>query len=267
MHHIFDDREVWLISDGLFEPSADALTHADGAEALAEARRALGRNTLRMNINLMLMKQGSSLALIDAGLGEAWQGRFGRARSFLEAQGIRPADIGRIYLTHIHSDHSLGLFGPDGPYFPAATVFAPEGDMAYYTDAATRAATPEAKREPFEIAARLLETYPARVERIGPGAIDAALQAIALPGHSPGHMGYLVGRKLLTVGDLIHVPELQIADPRLGVRYDHDPVRAIATRTELLARAEREDWLLTGAHMDGINRLVREDDRLGLRAA
>ncbi|MER2535948.1 MAG: MBL fold metallo-hydrolase [Rhizobiaceae bacterium] len=266
MNHRIADFDIQLISDGLFEPSIDALVHPD-AETLASARKDWGSDKLRMNINVMLLRRGSQLTLIDAGLGEAWdhrfgQGAFGRLRTHLRSQGIAPGEIGTIYLTHIHSDHAFGLFDGEEPYFPNATVHAPEGDISHYTDQAILRQMPEAKREPFEIAARLLRVYGDRVRTIAAGKVEAGIEAVALPGHSPGHTGYLIGRKVLTMGDTVHVPEMQIGDPRIGLRYDHDVEQARATRIDILNRAERNGWLLNGAHMDGINRLHRDNGRL-----
>ena len=83
---------------------------------------------------------------------------------------------------------------------------------------------------------------------------------VALPGHTCGHGGYLIddaASALLLWGDALHLGAFQAADPEIGLAYDLDGATAARTRRDILARAAREGWVVSGGHIEGF-RSVRE---------
>ena len=83
--------------------------------------------------------------------------------------------------------------------------------------------------------------------------------AVNAPGHSPGHMAFLVEGRLLIWGDLVHHP-LQFRRPEVTWKFDEDPQEARTTRAGLFDRVLAEGWLVAGAHLPhpGIGRLERQ---------
>ncbi|TIX92889.1 MBL fold metallo-hydrolase [Rhizobium sp. P44RR-XXIV] len=252
--------DVTLLLDGLFEAPADVLVHADGDAARRHAIETWGKPTLQVDVNCFLLRGPAGAFLIDAGTGTSWGPKYGHARSALHDAGISPDEIQGVLLTHIHGDHALGLFDGDEPYFPHAEVFVPERDIAFFTDQAEREALPEARRGGFKIAEQLQRVYGSRIKRIGPGEVLTGIEAHSLPGHTPGHTGYLLrggDNSLLIWGDTLHVGDLQPGDPKIGLAYDLDPGQAARTRQVALEDAAREGWIVAGGHITGFGRVER----------
>ncbi|MDE1995200.1 MAG: MBL fold metallo-hydrolase [Rhizobiaceae bacterium] len=265
----FGQYEVIILRDGLFEASADVLIHADGDVARQRAVEVLGKPTFQVDVNCFALRDADGIILVDAGTGTAWGPKYGHARSALHDAGITPGQIQRILLTHIHGDHALGLFDGDDPYFPNAEIYVPERDFAFFTDPAAREAMPEARRGGFKVAAQLQQIYGSRIRRIGEGQVFAGIEARTLPGHTPGHAGYLVrsddpadaaNNALLIWGDTVHLAGLQASDPKIGLAFDVDPATAVRTRQATLEDAAREGWVVAGGHISGFCRVQKTSE-------
>jgi glyoxylase-like metal-dependent hydrolase (beta-lactamase superfamily II) len=252
--------EIAILVDGLFEGSTDILTHAAGPEALRSALARWDRSALKFDVNCFVLRGPEGVVLIDTGAGSEWGPAFGRARDLMSAAGIEREAVRRVLLTHIHSDHAFGLFAGEDPYFPNAEVWVPERDFAFFTDAAARERTPAPRRGGFAIAERLTRAYGERMKRIADGPIMAGVEAMPLPGHTPGQTGYLLrddAETLLIWGDALHVEDIQPSDPEIGVVFDLDPATAARTRRDTLTRAAEEGWIVAGGHIHGFQRATR----------
>jgi glyoxylase-like metal-dependent hydrolase (beta-lactamase superfamily II) len=102
------------------------------------------------------------------------------------------------------------------------------------------------------MAKQLQQIYGSRIRRIADGPVLPGVEAYPLPGHTPGHTGYLVGDEgssLLIWGDTLHLGELQPGDPKVGLIYDLDAETAARTRQATLEHAAREGWVIVGGHV------------------
>lgn len=258
----FGAYEVAILDDGLFTAPADILTHVEGEAARARAMAAWGKPQIDIGVNCFLLRGPTGISLIDAGTGTAWGPAFGHARAALAAEGITPAEVERVILTHLHGDHALGLFKDEAAYFAAAEILVPAADLDFFTDAAAFEMTPASRRGGFAIAEQLLRLYAGRIRPIGAGPALSGIEAVALPGHTPGQMGYVIAddvQPLMLWGDALHLTALQSADPGIGVIYDADGALAVKSRRSLLQRARRENWIVSGGHVDGFMRIVGEE--------
>ncbi len=258
----FGRYTVTHLLDGVFTAPADVLIHAAGDEArhrLIENRDGQG---IRIDVNCFALHGPDGISLIDAGAADAFGPALGKARAALQVAGIRPEQINRVLLTHIHGDHALGLLDGTAPWLPHAELLVPEADLAFFTDPAVRLAQPEDKRGPFDIAAKLVRAYAGRLRAITSGQVPGTpgIEALPLPGHTPGHTGYLLqdaGDSLLIWGDALHLQDEQTADPEIGLIYDTDPAIALRTRRALLEQATQEGWVIAGSHVTGFGRVQR----------
>ncbi|MEJ1160845.1 MBL fold metallo-hydrolase [Prosthecomicrobium sp. N25] len=215
-----------------------------------------------LDVNAFALRLSGGITLVDAGGGPALGTGFGRIRPALAGMGIRPEDVEAVCLTHLHSDHAGGLFDEDRACFPRATVMVPAAELAFFTDPAARERTHPDRRSGFRMAAALTSAYDGRIRALPEGPVVPGLDCVALPGHTPGHAGYRLGEgagALLLWGDVVHLPELQVADPDLGLVYDFDPALAAETRRSLLARCAGEQWIVAGGHT-GFGRVTSGGD-------
>ncbi|CDN92268.1 AidB family quorum-quenching N-acyl homoserine lactonase [Agrobacterium tumefaciens] len=259
----FGAYEVSRFVDGVYKAPVGHLIHRQGADALAAALAGHEGETVDMDVNCFALSGPEGIWLIDTGCGTAWGAAYGHARAAMIAAGIQPADVTRVILTHIHGDHALGLIDGDRPYFPNAEIWVPEADLGFFTSEVARKTLPPARQGGFDLAARLLDICGAMLRPIPTGKIADDVEAIAMPGHTPGHTGYLIGKgdeRLLLWGDVLHVSALQAQDPGIGFVYDIDSELAYSTRLKALGEVADNDWLVSGGHLGGFFRVEREGD-------
>ena len=74
-----------------------------------------------------------------------------------------------------------------------------------------------------------------------------------LPGHTPGHSGWLLASgadTLLIWGDVVHLPGIQFALPEAGLAFDTDSDEARRSRRRALDMAATDKLLVAGMHLD-----------------
>ena len=170
----------------------------------------------RSSCNVFLVIEGDRRVLVDAGNGAPR----GSLLAKLRADGVDPATITDILLTHEHRDHVGGLVGPDGAAaFPNATLHA--------------LVPPGADPAPLRPDLYGLRAFadPAAATNLPAGFV-----AEPGPGHTPCHVFYRKGT-LLFVGDAFHAVDLQIFEPEYCAKWDQEPATAVATRRALIQRS------------------------------
>lgn len=240
------DLSVTMLKDGETTMPADCLRGPEGAALAPEdlAPEDLSGGRLPLPVRAFLVRGPSGCLLIDTGAGRAWHKGLGRLGEALAEAGSGPQEVTVVALTHTHIDHLSGLVDADGGLaFPNAgrVLVATEELMAF-------------RAEP-----RMIPVLPRLVPlEQGDGPLPGVV-AVNAPGHSPGHMAFLVEGRLLIWGDLVHHP-VQFARPEVTWKFDEDVSQARSTRAALLGRALAEGWLVAGAHLPhlGIGRLERE---------
>lgn len=248
--------EITALSDGTHTFPVD--TVMEGV-APAAVDAALANNDLHRpvqgSINAFLVNTGTRLVLIDTGAGALYGDCCGRLLANLRAAGYAPEQVDVVLLTHLHKDHVGGILAQGKPAFPNAVVRAAGPDADYWLSQDRRAAAPAFLASFFDSAAAALAPYEAadRFQPFAPGAaLLPGIRAVAEPGHTPGHSGYLVedgGQALLVWGDVVHVAAVQLDQIQATVKYDTSADQARATRAGLLERAARDHLLVGAAHM------------------
>ncbi|WP_026873276.1 AidB family quorum-quenching N-acyl homoserine lactonase [Inquilinus limosus] len=256
----FGRYDVTVLLDGIFEAPKTVLTHAGGEEASRRLVDGWPGDKISIDVNCYLLRGENGVSLIDAGTGDHWGPALGKARAALASAGVRPEEVDRVLLTHPHGDHALGLLDGDRPWLPRAEILFPERDFAFFGDPAVAETFPPNRRGNFKAVADLARAYAGRIRAIAPGPVEGMpdVEAVPLPGHTPGQSGYLIGEgrdALLIWADAIHLGIPQIEDPEVGLTYDLDPALAVQTRRFLLERAAWQGWLVTGSHVSRTGRI------------
>ena len=204
-------------------------------------------------VNFYLLEDPGGLVLVDGGL----PGHLPQLHSHLEGAGHSLGDIRAVLLTHAHPDHTGAVAAARQA---GADVWVHERDAAALAGgarAANRQAKPERPLLPYLIRRPATLRTIAHIARLGgftgakvadPRTMDGDRlladvpgrpRVVALPGHTPGSVGYLFAdRGLLFTGDALvtydgttghHGPTI------ISRAFTHDSREALASLTALAA--------------------------------
>ena len=249
------DFEVTALSDGTADLPMDQLLQ----EAPAKTNQALARSfltsPLETSVNAYLINTGKKLVLIDTGAGSLFGPTLGKLVENLKASGYQPEEIDEIYLTHLHPDHVGGLAANGVLTFPNATVHADQRDSDYWLSQDKMDHAPESMKGFFQGAIASLKPY-VDAHKYQPFTANSELtpgiKSYASYGHTAGHTSYVIeshGSKMIVVGDLIHVPAVQLDNPDVTIGFDTDPKAAVVSRADVFNRAAKEGDLVAAAHI------------------
>ena len=174
----------------------------------------------------------------------------------LAALGVAPEAVDYVVVTHLHSDHYIGLaHGAGGellPCFPRARHIIGRAD---WDAAQPMLATPGTA------AARVLGPLwrAGLIEPVdAPQTLAAGIDVLPTPGETPGHLAVRVranGRSCIAIGDLYH-HEIEAARPGWLARWA-DAASSAQSRAALSAADPDGDAALLATHIAGFGRLRR----------
>ncbi|QOY95898.1 MBL fold metallo-hydrolase [Massilia sp. UMI-21] len=258
--------EVTPLSDGTVDLPVDQLLAQDPKKTRATLAKAHLKSPLETSDNAYLINTGSKLILIDAGAGAFFGPTLGKLVANMRAAGYAPDQVDEIYLTHFHGDHAGGLVQDSAAVFGNAVVRANKVESDYWLSQENMDKAEDKDKGGFQSARKALDPY-VKAGRFKPfeGSAELAPGIRANPsgGHTPGHTSYLVesgGRKLLVIGDLVHVAAVQMDNPALTIAFDSDQKAAAATRRKEFDAAAKGGYLIGGAHLQfpGMGYLARQ---------
>jgi glyoxylase-like metal-dependent hydrolase (beta-lactamase superfamily II) len=255
------DLEAYVLEDGHLILPNDGQSFGVGrstdetGDLLASA--GLPRDAIRLDIQCLLVKAGDRVILFDTGAGNAPYADAGRLPRSLALAGVDPAAVTDVFLSHAHGDHIGGVVTAAGVLaFPAATIHlsAPEWTAA------------QAEAQASADDRRLIAAMTPKVAPFEPGAqVLPVVQAIATPGHTPGHSSYRIGTgadALFYSGDLVHHAVISVQRPAWSIQYDHDRAAAEALRQATLARLAADGTRVFAFHFPfpGVGHVVASGD-------
>ena len=224
---------------------------AEAARALAGAGVADGQ--VHLSIQPLLLRDGDRMVLIDSGAG-GQMGTENRLPGSMSAAGVAPAEVTDVLISHSHGDHIGGLAGANGGLaFPNAVIRMSTAEWA------------DLQANPGSLGP-LIEAMKPKVQTFEPGAeVAPGVTAVALEGHTPGHVGYEIrsgAETLLYIGDALHSSVISVQRPELVNGWDSDSDAAIRTRQGLLQRGASGEQRIYAVHFPfpGLGRFQRRDD-------
>lgn len=267
------DYEVTALHDGGAGIDSNVL-HGDPALIQSLLARSFQNDPKNVSATVQgfLVNTGPKLVLIDTGAGGHWGGpALGKLVQNLKASGYKPEQVDLVLLTHLHADHAGGIYKDGKRVFPNATVMTKKADADFWLSKEITAKAPEEARTFFKVAQDAAAPYIAAGKWKPYEGMDEIVPGIApyaIPGHTPGHTGYMIsskGQSLLIWGDVAHVTAVQLPHPEIGIAFDSDGAMAIKTRENLLVKLAADKTMIAAAHMPfpGLGRIRKADTGAG----
>ena len=270
-HLACGDILVTALNDGTFGSAVDFFDFVTGVprnRLVAMHRVAHRALPPRLAVNTYLLHMADRLVLVDSGCGPIFGSELGLLAANFATVGVRPEDIDTILMTHLHPDHVGGLLDGSGrAVFPNAELIVHADEHAYWSDPTVLAHAPEGQAKQWvQLTLAALAAYRGRTRLISKGEVLPGISAVAAPGHTPGHTGWLIasgGETLLIWGDIVHLQGIQFVYPEAGMSsVDVDSVQASATRRRIMDMAATDRLRVAGMHLDfpGFGHVAREGD-------
>lgn len=254
--------EVTVLTDGAFAFGPELFPGTDPAH-IKDLLSKAGAQEISTNFNAVLIRQGGRTVLVDAGPRDLFGPGCGFLPDAMKEAGALASDVDTVFVTHLHPDHIAGLVSAEGAaVFTEAELCLTAAERDFWSGLPDSGLS-ETQAAWAQLSRTVLDAYGDRLRVIAPeGEIAPGLHALALPGHTPGHAGWRLNSgdaTLIHVGDIIHAPAIQAADPEIAIAFDLDMTTARATRKRLLDMIATEGALFTGGHFlhPAFNRLER----------
>ncbi len=255
------DIQCAVLQEGEATKTLDRIAERYPTVARAELEAALGGKPAEDSLNCLYINSGGTRILVDVGFGTAGPPDCGGLVAALGGNGLTPADIDIVYLTHFHGDHIAGLTAGEGRLeFPNARFITMSAEWEEWMGrwAASESADDKRQLERFT-ALRPRFSFVAAGDSVAPG-----VTVVDLAGHTLGHSGLLVesqGEQLLHVVDLLH-QSFQFARTEWHFVFDSDGDTAVNTRRRVLGRCADEGLLTLFYHLKfpGLGAVRREGD-------
>ena len=250
------DIEVTAFSDGYLDIGQEFFPARDPAEAakLLERDFRPGAAAIRTSVNAFVVNTGDKLILLDAGSVQGFAPTLAKLPDGLAAAGFKPEQFDMVLATHLHPDHVGAMTNAGAARFTNAELVVAETELKFWTDEGIASRAPKDFQPFFAMAQGAAKPYAKVTRTFGKdGEIAKGITSLALPGHTPGHTGYMISSgadSLLIWGDIVHSPSLQFAHPEWGIGFDNDQAQAMATRKAIFDRASADKILVAGMHHD-----------------
>ncbi|MCQ0987922.1 MBL fold metallo-hydrolase [Jiella marina] len=260
------DAVVTAVSDGYLDLDPSLLSNIEMDEARAILEETFqGEPPVTTGVNAYVVHLPEQTVLVDTGGAGAFP-EMGKLQERLRAAEIPPEDIDVVLLTHLHPDHVGGLVLDGKLAFPNATVHVHQAEYDFWTSTENRDAAPDSAKGFFDAARQAMEVAGDKVKTFtGSTELVPGITARELPGHTPGHTGYMVGEGedgLLIWGDIVHAGPIQFRHPEVTIAFDVDPQQAAQTRKDLFQDIAENRTRIAGMHIafPSVGHLVGEGE-------
>ena len=202
--------------------------------------------SLLVEIQPFVVKTSKDILLLDTGLGFHDKHRDEmQLHASLEKAGIRPEEVTKVLMTHLHKDHAGGI-SLDTDHsrlsLPNATYYVQKRELDFAMETGFPSFIPE-ELEP------LTRSPQVHLLHDDEGMIDDYISYQLTSGHSPYHQAFWIREGNETIffgGD--EAPQLQQMKVRYKTKYDFDPDKALQLRQQWWQQGQEEGWTFLFYH-------------------
>jgi glyoxylase-like metal-dependent hydrolase (beta-lactamase superfamily II) len=233
----FCSMKIFPLSEGSFTIDKTKLfVPFDEAEHDLQERPA---GSLLVEIQPFAVVTSRDVLVLDTGLG--YTNKTGELQLYegLKKFGIKPEQVTKVLMTHLHKDHAGGVSFGEGEKqlsFPAATYYLQKRELDFAFERGFPSYIPE------ELEA--LKTAPqVHLLHDDAGTIDGYISYQHSGGHAPHHQVFWIredGETVFFGGD--ETPQLQQMKLRYKTKYDFDPERAMELRQQWWDEGQAAGW-------------------------
>jgi glyoxylase-like metal-dependent hydrolase (beta-lactamase superfamily II) len=201
--------------------------------------------SLLVEIQPFVVITAKDVLLLDTGLGFNDKGGSMQLHANLQSKGVRPEQVTKVLLSHLHKDHAGGVSLESDHSrlsLPNATYYVQKRELAFAIEKSFPSYIPEELRA--------LENSP-RVVFLDSddGVIDDYITYHCTGAHSPHHQVFWIkenGQTIFFGAD--DAPQLQQMKIRYKTKYDYNPDKAMSLRKEWWQKGNEEGWTFLFYH-------------------
>jgi len=255
-----NEIEILLLSDGhisLTNPQPVFAPGINPGHVKKELRKIfLEEDKLDTAINVMVIKRGDHVILIDTGSGYHFGQTSGWLLKNLEASGIKAKDVTDVFITHAHIDHIGGIIDKQKAFiYPNARYHLAKTEYDFWMSENPDFSKSKNTASPLEsinFAKGILDIIKDRVTLFDYGTVlFSCIKTELAQGHTPGHTVFTVfsgSKSIKHIVDTFHTL-LLIARPEWGTQWDIDFDKGISTRKQILESCYRDRALIMTTHL------------------
>ena len=258
----FGDFELFVLSDGKFKLDGGAMFGVVPKVLWEKTNPPNEMNRIEMGLNSLLIKTNDNIVLVDTGIGENYNEKFfemfeiDKSTSLLKSLNsisLKPDDITKVVLTHLHFDHCGGNCAKgEGdelkPTFPNATYYFHQDEFEYAKNPDPRSRGSYLTQNWQAIEASDQLQLISGNQEIVPG-----IEVFTTGGHTQNHQIVKVhsdGKTACFLADL--VPTDSHLKTAYVMGYDLYPKTTMEMKEKVLKQALQENWLLIFEHAPSV---------------
>ena len=204
-------------------------------------------------INAYLIFKNDKILLVDAGCRDLFGPTCGFIHEQIAKANVKSDDITDIFFTHLHPDHVAGAIDKDSKaIFPNAEVSVIEDELNFWSKDDFKDVEINGKNF-ADLNKAVIKAYGERVKTIKTNQeIISGIYPLPLPGHTPGHCGFRIdddNDSFVQMGDVLHTPNLQLANTNISVIFDVDVELGLKSRKQVFDMVCNDKIICSGGHM------------------